>query len=177
MSKYNLKEFLENKLKEYKSTFKNTSYDDSNNRYLCSDETILDVYNFDSYIKNNFDNSKLPSSPDAIYLGNKKLYFIEFKHQKSSAIDSSNIKAKFEKGTTILKEMIKEFVPKDNKFIFCVVFENEKKSKYFNSSHIESNSVKFGLQDLNKNIDSFYDEIITRDLDFYKENFQNLKCG
>ena len=60
MSKYNLKEFLEDKLKEHKSTFKNTSYDDTNNRYLCSDETTLNVYDFDKYIKENFDKSKLP---------------------------------------------------------------------------------------------------------------------
>lgn len=118
MSKYNLKEFLENKLKKYQSTFKNTSYDDTNNRYLCNDETTSNVYDFDKYIKENFDKSKLPSSPDAIYLENKRFYFVEFKYQKASDIESKEIKSKFEKGTNILKDMLEKFTPKDNIFIF-----------------------------------------------------------
>ena len=176
MNKYNLKEFLETKLKKYISTFKATSYDDSNDRYLCSDETTINVYDFDSYIKDNYDKSKLPSSPDAIYLGNKKLYFVEFKYQKVSNIDSKEIKSKFKKGTKILNNMLKNFIPRDNVFIFCVVYENQKRSKFFNSRYIEANSIKFGLEELNKEFDNFYDEIITQDVDFYKSNFINLAC-
>lgn len=133
MSKYNLKEFLENKLKKYQSTFKNTSYDDTNN-------------------------------------------FIKFKYQKASYIESKEIKSKFEKGTNILKDMLEKFTPKDNVFIFCVVFENQKRSKYFDSRHIETNSIKFGLDELNKNLGGFYDNIITQDIDFYKNNFKKLIC-
>ena len=176
MSKYNLKEFLENKLKKYQSTFKNTSYDDTNNRYLCNDETTLNVYDFDKYIKENFDKSKLPSSPDAIYLENKRFYFVEFKYQKASYIEPKEIKSKFEKGTNILKDMLKKFTPKDNIFIFCVVFENQKRSRYFDSRHIETSSIKFGLDELNKNLGSFYDNIITQDINFYKNNFKKLAC-
>ncbi|MCG3677806.1 hypothetical protein L5F07_00910 [Aliarcobacter butzleri] len=176
MNKYNLKEFLEDKLKTHKSTFKDTSYDNANHRYLCSDENTSDVYNFDKYIEENFDKSKLPSSPDAIYIGNKQLYFIEFKHQRASSIVSQEIKSKFEKGTNILKDMLKEFTPKDNKFIFCVVFENQDRPKYFDSRHFQSNSIKFGLDELNKQLGSFYDHIITEDVNFYKDKFKHLSC-
>lgn len=176
MSKYNLKEFLGDKLKNYNSNFKNTSYDDYNDRYLCSDEITSNVYNFDSYIKENYDNSKLPSSPDAIYIGNKNLYFVEFKYQKASDIDSKEIKSKFEKGTNILKDLLKDFTPKDNTFVFCVVFENQRRSRYFDSRHIEANSIRFGLDELNKNLGSFYDSIITEEVDTYKEKFKNLAC-
>ncbi|WP_418187354.1 hypothetical protein ACNSOP_09870 [Aliarcobacter lanthieri] len=176
MSKYNIKEFLEDKLKCYKSTFKDTSYDDTNDRYLCSDEVSSDVYDFDKYVEDNFDKSKLPSSPDAIYIGKKQLYFIEFKYQKASDIDSKEIKSKFEKGTNILKEMLKEFIPKDNKFIFCVVFENQNRPKHFDFRHFQSSSIKFGLDESNKKLQNFYDHIITEDVNFYKDNFNELTC-
>lgn len=176
MNKYSLKEFLEKKLEKYSSTLKNTSFDDTNERYLCTDESTKNVYDFDEYIEENFDKSKLPASPDAIFIGDKKLYFIEFKYQRASCIDSKEIKSKFEKGTTILKGILENFLPKDNQFIFCVVFENQQKSRFFDSRHIESNSIKFGLQELNKEYGNFYDEIITRDVNFYKENFHSLVC-
>ena len=91
MNKYSLKEFLEKKLEKYSSTLKNTSFDDTNKRYLCTDESTKNVYDFDEYI--------------------------------------------------------------------------------------ESNSIKFGLQELNKEYGNFYDEIITRDINFYKKEFKNLKCS
>lgn len=72
--------------------------------------------------------------------------------------------------------MLKDFSPRDNVFIFCVVFEDQKRSRFFNSRYIEANSIKFGLEELNKEFDNFYDEIITQDVDFYKSNFINLAC-
>ena len=51
MNKYSLKEFLEKKLEKYSSTLKNTSFDDTNKRYLCTDESTKNVYDYfsDSY--------------------------------------------------------------------------------------------------------------------------------
>ena len=103
------------------------------------------------------------------------MYFIEFKNQIPSAIPSSEIKTKFHKGTTILKEILKEFTPRDVEYIFCVVFKNSG-SNYFDSSHIESNITRFGLKEKNKELGSFYSEIITENVKFYKSNFSSLNC-
>ena len=65
---------------------------------------------------------------------------------------------------------------KDNIFIFCVVFENQRRGRYFDSRHVETNSIRFGLDELNKNLGGFYDNIITQDIDFYKNNFKKLVC-
>jgi hypothetical protein len=175
MNKYSLRDFLYEKFSSYISTLKDTSFDSENSIYLCNDTSTSNVYDFDKYVKSNFDTSRLPSSPDAIYLGNKKLYFIEFKNQIPSAITTSEIKSKFHKGTTILKEILKEFTPRDVEYIFCVVFKNSG-STYFDSSHIESNITRFGLKEKNKELGSFYSEIITENVKFYKSNFSSLNC-
>ena len=177
MNKYNLKEFIEEELKEFKSTFKDTSLDDNGNsakKYLCQDDRT-EVFDFDEYIKSKY--KKRPASPDAIYIGNKKFYFVEFKNSSYSSVDTKKIKDKFKSGTKILKELLKGFTPKDNKFIFCVVYKANAKPKYFNSSFIESNATKFGIEEENNKLDNFYDELITQDVDFYKENFTELSCN
>ena len=87
MNKYSLRDFLYEKFSSYISTLKDTSFDSENSIYLCNDTSTSNVYDFDKYVKSNFDTSRLPSSPDAIYLGNKKLYFIEFKNQIPSDVE------------------------------------------------------------------------------------------
>jgi len=177
MNKYNLKEFIEEELKEFKSTFKDTSLDDNGNKpkeYLCQDDKT-EVFDFDKYIESKY--AIRPASPDAIYIGNKKFYFVEFKNSRSSDIDTQNIKEKFRSGTKILKALLKDFTPKDNKFIFCVVYKPKAKSKYFNSSHIESRIVEFGLEEENNKLGNFYDELKTQDVDFYKKTFTELYCN
>lgn len=175
MNKYNLREFMDKKFSSYISTLKNTSFDSENGVHLCSDTSTSNVYDFDKYVREHFDRSRLPSSPDAIYLGQKKLYFVEFKNQIPSAITSSEIKSKFEKGTLILKEILKDFTPRDVEYIFCVVFKNNS-TRYFNSNHIESNITRFGLEKKNEELDLFYDEIITENVEFYKNSFSSLNC-
>jgi len=173
MNKYNLKDFLENKLQNYKSTFRDTSFDNKNNRYLCQDNQTK-VYDFDKYILKNY--IKTPASPDAIYIGDKKFYFVEFKNSIPSNIKTSNIQNKFISGTKILQNLLKEFTPRDNKFIFCVVYKSTiSQPKYFNSYHIEANITKFGLEEENKKLNNFYDSIITEDIEYYKNNFK-LHC-
>lgn len=175
MNKYNLKDYLQTILSDHQSTFKQTSYDNENDKYLCKDTSTNHVFDFDSYVAGNFDHAKLPASPDAIYIGSKELYFVEFKNQKAADVDTAKIKSKFQKGTEILKNLLVEFTPRDNKFFFCVVFRVQK-APYFNSSHIERNSVKFGLEALNDELGGFYDRIFTNDLDFYKTKFCHLHC-
>ena len=175
MNKYSIKDFLHAKLERHKSTLQKTSFDDAKNIYLCSDKSMAHVYNFDSYIEENFDMTQLPASPDAILVGEKKIYFIEFKNQSPSDINKKNIKDKFDRGTKILKDLLKDFKPQDIEYIFCVVHKNQP-SRYFNSAHIESMIPKFGLEEKNADFDSFYAKIIVEDIDYYKRNFKQLQC-
>lgn len=176
MNKYCIDEFLSEKLSAYRTTLKSSSYDDNNDVYMCSNVALDNVYNFDKYIYYNYDKSCLPASPDAIYVGKKKVYFIEFKNQYVSDINSSNIKAKFKNGTIILKEeLLKDFSPRDIEYVFCVVHKDPK-YQYFDPSHIEGNIIKFGLDEVNGELGGFYSKIITEPLSFYKEEFSEISC-
>jgi hypothetical protein len=175
MSNKDIKNHLQETFTEYLDTLKNTSHDDKNDVYLCTDETLEPVYNFDEYIKIN-NNSPLPASPDAIYLGTKFFYFIEFKNSPLSNIKKKKIKDKFNSGTNILKDILLDYLPQYNfQFIFCVVYKPAE-SRYFNPTPIESNIIRFGLDEENKNNDNFYNKIITEDLNFYMNNFSMLRC-
>ncbi|MBR0574440.1 MULTISPECIES: hypothetical protein [Pasteurellaceae] len=102
---------------------------------------------------------------------------MEFKNPKVKNINVDNIKSKFKSGTIILKELLKNFEkPKDNKFIFCVVYKSSGKPKYFDYSHFVANLTKFSLDEENKHLNNFYDEIITQDIEFYKKEFVDLQC-
>lgn len=156
MNKFSLQEFLEKTLGAYPSNFKATSYDDANNQHVCKDQSTPNVYDFDAYVYENYDRSKLPASPDAIYIGKKNVYFVEFKNQQPGDIDRKNIRLKFRNGTEILKTLLADFVPKDCNYNFCVVFQGQKKPRFFDSRHIEKSVIQFGLEDLNTEFDSFY---------------------
>ena len=175
MNKYNLQDFLQVTLEGCLSTFKETSYDKANQQYLCSDTETKNVFDFDLYVEK-LPVDKTPASPDAIYIGEKQLYFVEFKNQRVSDIENEPMKQKFRQGTTILKELLKDFSPKDCKYFFCVVYKSDS-SRYSYSKYIERNSPRFGLAEENEELGSFYDEIITRDIDFYKQSFKQLNCG
>lgn len=175
MSKYNIQTFLKSRLQPYASSLHATSYDTANQQHLCQDELTPNVYDFDAYVKNNHPHHRLPASPDAIFLGTKKLYFIEFKNQLPENIDNTQLKAKFASGTNILKTLLTEFIPRDVEYIFCVVYQT-KRSRYFNPEHIESNITRFGLDKKNVELGGFYSTIIAENVDFYKNNFQQLEC-
>lgn len=71
MNRFNIQDFLGEKLKGTESSFKETSYDEANDKYLCADTTAQPVFDFDKYVAANFDRSRLPASPDAIYIRDK----------------------------------------------------------------------------------------------------------
>ena len=175
MNKFNLIEFLNNKLDKHCTTLKESSYDATNKEYLCSDENTANVFCFDSYVEQNYHPLRLPASPDAIVLGHKKLYFVEFKNQLPRDIDAKNMKDKLEKGTSILKELLQDFSPRDIEYIFCVVHKKQG-ARYFNSSHIQSNIARFGLSEKNAELGGFYSNILTEDIEYYKATFSQLSC-
>ncbi len=197
MNKENWADYLEFALEGCQSTFKKTSVDNSdknNLKYLChDDDETKKVYNFDSYVKKQYPNSNRPSSPDAIYIGKNKLYLVEFKNVGGKTLENSKdidrIKSKFESGTKILQELLKEYNLTDCKKYFCVVYNKSKqknqKSKYdfFNvgdaieqivNEETFNNSLDHELSKLNSN--GFYNSILVRDVDFYKKEFIDLSC-
>ena len=176
MNKYSLRQHLAEELGPHLSTFKATSFDDANNVHLCSDETTGEVYDFDAYVRARCADP-IPASPDAIYTGSKDLYFVEFKNQRSSDIDKTQMQRKFEAGTEILKELLKDFCARDCRYHFCVVMKNPPKARYMDFGHIERNVVRFGLDELNQNLGGFYDHVVTESFDFYIKQFKELQCA
>lgn len=175
MNKYSLKDHMRSELEPYTSTLKATSWDNANEQYLCQDQTTPDVYDFDQYVKQRCGHPT-PASPDAIHIGRKDLYFVEFKNQTADQVDTEQIKKKFEAGTSILKGLLQNFGAKDCKYHFCVVMKDKPRPRYMDYRHIENSIVKFGLQALNQELGSFYDRVVTETLDFYVKEFKEIKC-
>lgn len=176
MNKYNLKEFLQYELADHVSSFKETSYDKENDEYLCKDAATPDVYDFDRYIEKKFRGQQRPASPDVIHLGTKQLYFVEFKNQRPSRIDNTEIGRKFTRGTQILQGMLRNFTPRDWQRTFCVVFKADPRPAFFDGRHFEKSRVRFNLDSLNDELGNFYDKILTEDIDFYSGQFKQLEC-
>jgi hypothetical protein len=175
MNKFSLKAHLQSELESFASSFKATSYDDANQVHLCQDETTPEVYDFDAYVKTRC-SRPTPASPDAIHIGNKDLYFVEFKNEAAAKVDGVQIRRKFEAGTRILQNLLQGFGAKDCQYHFCVVVKNQSRPRWMDFRHIEKSVVKFGLQELNQNLGSFYDHVVTESLDFYVKEFKALKC-
>lgn len=176
MNKYSLKAHLAQELGPFVSTFKATSFDETNGEHLCRDETTAEVYDFDAYVRNRGENP-IPASPDAIHTGSKDLYFVEFKNQRISDIDKTQMQRKFEAGTKILKELLQDFSSRDCRYHFCVVMKNQPRSRFMDFRHIEQNAIRFGLDELNEKLGGFYDHVVTESLDFYVKEFKELTCA
>jgi hypothetical protein len=176
MNKYSLTAHLQEELAPFLSTFKATSYDEENKQHLCSDVTTPNVYNFDAYVKDRCSHP-IPASPDAIHVGSKDLYFVEFKNQRACDVNKEQMQRKFQAGTAILKSLLDEFNARDSQYHFCVVFKNQPRPRYMDFRHVENNVVKFGLDELNRQLGDFYDHVVTESLDFYVKEFKALKCA
>lgn len=176
INKYKLKDYLQDELEPYKSTFKMTSFDKENQEYLCHDESVDHVYDFDAYVKYQSNDKKIPASPDAICIGEKQLYFVEFKNERVTDIDKKQLDKKFIQGTDILKEMLESFMPRDCQYSFCVVHKPQQQARYFNPTYIQERTLQSRLDELNKQRGEFYDKIFVNSIDFYQKEFTQLKC-
>ncbi|MGL4448680.1 MAG: hypothetical protein ACRCZA_07610 [Shewanella sp.] len=176
MNKYNLKEFLAHQLAPFASTLKATSYDEQHQTYLCRDESCAPVYDFDAYVKERC-LKPTPASPDAIYIGHKDLYFVEFKNQRANDVDKEQMQRKFIAGTKVLNQLLTDFAAKDCRFHFCVVVKSQPKPKFMDARHIGKSVVRYGLAELNYAHGNFYDRIFSEDVDFYRRQFSALCCG
>lgn len=175
MNKYSLREHLQQALEPFASTLKDTSLDKENNVHLCQDEVTPQVYDFDKYVGTRCPHP-IPASPDAIHIGGKDLYFVEFKNQRPADVDKAQMQRKFEAGTGILKDLLKDFSAKDCRYHFCVVMKNQPRPRFMDFRHIEQSAVRFGLDALNQKLGGFYDHVVTESLDFYVDKFRALQC-
>lgn len=176
MNKYSLKEYLAQELGPFASTLKNTSFDDANQEHLCSDEVTGEVYDFDAYVQTHCP-YPTPASPDAIHIGHKDLYFVEFKNETAAQVDGVQMRRKFEAGTRILQNLLQGFEAKDCQYHFCVVMKDQPRPRWMDFRHLENSSIKFGLQELNQQLGNFYDHVMTESLDFYVKELKALKCA
>ncbi len=175
MNKYSLKAHLQQHLTPYQATLKATSFDDANQQHLCQDETTPDVYDFDQYVREHC-GLPIPASPDAIHIGHKDLYFVEFKNETAAQVDGAQIRRKFEAGAGILQSLLQGFGAKDCQYHFCVVMKDQPRPRWMDFRHLENSKVKFGLQALNQELGDFYDHVVTESLDFYVRESKGLQC-
>ena len=164
-------------LREYSSfnsTFKETSFDDNNNIHLCKDES-QEVINFDKILKSKYpDSNKRPKSFDAIYIYDDTIFCIEFKNQKPSYIDNSEIKDKLVNGK---KELIKflqnlNIQVRNYNITFCVVYKNCNEPFERYKCGIGKDRILFGLEEYKYN--GFVNEIFTNNVSFYTKQFKKL---
>ena len=159
-----------NEYKSYLSTFKETSFDNNNNTYLCKDETH-DVINFDKLIQVRYpDSNKRPKSFDAVYIHEDIIFCIEFKNQKKP--DKKEVEEKLLNGKKELESILSDLnIAKNNyKFIFCLVYNKFVPiEQRYKRGLYKSLSFEF----LNQYKDnSFIDDVYTEDIDFFSRQFK-----
>lgn len=177
MNKYSVLSVLAAELEGCESSLHETSYDKENNEYLCQDQHVQPVYDFDQYVSERYKGSKIPASPDAIAIRKNDVFFVEFKNSEAKKIDSKQMRKKFRSGTNILREILGDFRARDSRHYFCVAYKPSPPPTYFDYRHIERSASRFGLDEMNQELNNFYDYIMTEDVSFYIEQFAELRCS
>jgi len=161
---------------QYRSTFKETSFDDNNEIYLCNDES-QNVINFDKILELKYpDSNKRPKSFDALYVYNNLLFCIEFKNQKPSQIDNREIQDKLLSGKDELVKLCQELNIQiaEYSFVYCVVYKKciEPRDRY--KCGIDKGRVLFGLEQYEEQ--GFVKKVYTQNVEFFTKEFRkNLK--
>ena len=160
----------------YQSSFKETSFDDNNEIYLCNDES-QNVINFDKILESKYpDTNTRPKSFDALYVYNDLLFCIEFKNQKPSQIDNLDIQSKLLSGKEELLILFQELNIQVNTytFVYCVVYKKcvEPRDRY--KCGIDKGKVLFGLEKYEEQ--GIVKKVYTQNVDFFTNEFRkNLK--
>ncbi len=156
----------------FRSTFRATSFDSSQGIYLCQD-TTQEVIDFDKLLKESFpDSNQRPKSFDAIYVYENNVFLIEFKNQKPSGIDNSEVQKKLEEGVEELFKLLSQqnIQKRDYSFIYCVVYRNCKEPYERYKCGIAKEKVLFGLQQYEQN--GFVKKVYTNNVDFFTKQFK-----
>lgn len=149
-------------------TLKNTSYDKENSVYMCHSD--MQVVDFDRLTSELYP-QKQPASYDALLIeeGIKDIFCIEFKNQKTSDIDNTQLHNKVKDSDATLKKLCGENSVKksDYKYKLCIVYKQDAtKPKY---RRFKENIVHFGLE-VYRGV--YFDEIITNEIDFFQNEFK-----
>ena len=162
------------KYDNYKSTFKETSFDSNNSEYLCSDE-MQEIINFDSIIENKYPNSNLrPQSFDALYVyeASNQIFMIEFKNENKP--NKNDIENKMIAGKCELDSMLQDLniASKNYQFIFCLVY-NQFKPKHERHKRGLYKSIRFEFLNKYKKNGVIHD-IFTENVDFFTKQFNKI---
>jgi hypothetical protein len=156
---------------KYKSTFKETSFDSSNNYELCKDET-QSVINFDKIVEERYpDSNKRPKSFDALFIYQDNIFCIEFKNEKKP--DKKEIEDKIVDGKKEFDLLLSDLSisKKEYRFIFCLVYNKflPKHERYKRGLY---KSIRFEY--LNRYVGSLIDDLYTEDVDFFTKEFKKI---
>lgn len=132
------------------STITQLSHNNSDNTsFIHSDIT---AFNYDSVLNCHPDCENKEKSPDALFLNNSALYFVEFKDGKSS---KDEIRLKIHEGVSTLYSFVKKYIPEISredffklniKYAFIYRSRNETPPSF--AEALEANSVKYHLKNL-----------------------------
>lgn len=156
----------------FKSTFKETSFDNSNQEYLCRDESQT-VIDFDRVIEKKYpDSNKRPKSFDALYVYKDKVFCVEFKNQKPNQIDNQEVQGKLNDGKLELDKLLQSLNIQSNNydFAYCVAYKKciEPRDRY--KCGIDKGKVLFGLEQYKHQ--GFIKEIFTENVDYFTKEFK-----
>ena len=149
-------------------TLKNTSFDSENEIYMC--QSSMHVVNFD-HLKESMSYNPTPASYDCLFVNEylKTVYCVEFKNQDKSDVVNTNIQKKAEDSQKIIISICsKNNVSIGNyDLILCIVYSsNPSKYKYH---RFRENIIRFGLE---KYKGTYYKDVITNDIEFFKKEFE-----
>jgi len=158
---------IKSKYKDSLDTLKNTSYDKENKIYMCQSD--MEVVDFDKLTFILYP-EKQPASYDTLLIEEdiKDIFCIEFKNQKTSDIDNSQLHKKVTDSEATLKKLCKENnISKDSyKYKLCIVYKQDTtKPKY---RRFKENIIHFGLD---KYEGIYFAKIITNEISFFKKEF------
>jgi hypothetical protein len=145
------------------------SYDKDKEKFLCSCNTKR--IDFDDF-SDKYYGYPNPASVDTIMFDiDKKIYLIEFKNQKCSSIDNTEIKNKVTRTIDILKDIAKKCNIKFNDYYLYVgiVYNDENKWK----RGICSNTIQFGLEYFKER--GLVKDIKTNDIKWFKRQYNRIK--
>lgn len=149
-------------------TLKNTSFDKDNGIYMCQSD--MEVVDFDELTLLLYP-KKQPASYDTLLIEEdiQDIFCIEFKNQKTSDIDNSQLHKKVIDSDTTLKKLCTENnINKNNyQYKLCVAYKKDE-SKY-QYRRFKENITHFGLKIYEG---KYFDKVITNDISFFQKEFK-----
>lgn len=163
---------IRSKYQDSLNTLKLTSYDKENRVYMCQSD--IEVVDFDKLTFAIYP-QKQPASYDALLIEEdiKDIFCIEFKNQKTSDIDNTQLHKKVKDSDTTLKKLCSEnsINKNDYNYKLCIIYKQDTTKPQYR--RFKENIVHFGL-DVYSGV--YFDNIVTNEINFFQNEF-NKKYG